>query len=256
MKKFSYEGVDKNGRTVTGSTAAANEQEVKAQLKKFGFSNVRVHEEKAHAGQIPPSGKPSVPSKKVSAPAASPSRVKQSAQPAEPMQEDFVQKLVDGDIEVGEPATEEEAEREAWYREEALERARKFRRRERIAMIISVVLVGVAAAYFIYDKLTEIPAPQPQIIMRSANEMLVLKDVYVKGPDLVFVVYSRNWNGNVRVDFQAWDAFDRRIDFGTARLGFIGEHYGGSPEKSGTFRLKKSKFYERIEILVSGDEGK
>lgn len=86
--------------------------------------------------------------------------------------------------------------------------------------------------------------------------MLSFKDVYVKDQDLVFIVHSRSWNGNVRVDFQAWDALENRIDFGTARLGFIGEHYGGSSDKSGTFRLKKSRFYERIELLVSGDEGK
>lgn len=249
MKKFSYEGVNKQGRVVTGSTSAANEQEVKAQLKKFGFSNVRVQEEETTPEQTMSSGK-------ASGSMTSAARVKQPAQPAEAPPQDLVQKLVDGDIEIGEPITEEEAERDMWFRAEALARIRKARRRERIAMVFAIVLVGSIAAYFIYDKVTEIPAPQPRIIMRTSSEMLSFKDVYVKGPDLVFVVFSRNWNGNVRVDFQAWDAFDNRIDFGTARLGFIGEHYGGAPEKSGTFKLKKSKFYERIELLVSGDEGK
>jgi hypothetical protein len=249
MKNFNYEGVNKQGRVVTGSTSAANEQEVKAQLRKFGFSNVRVQEEEAASGRT-------MPSRQASGPTTSAAGAKQAAQPAEPPPQDLVQKLVDGDIEIGEPITEEEAERDMWRRAEALARVRKFRRRERIAMIVAVVLAGLVAAYFVYDRITEIPAPQPQIIMRTSSEMLSFKDVYVKGPDLVFVVFSRNWNGNVRVDFQAWDAFNNRIDFGIARLGFIGEHYGGAPEKSGTFKLKKSKFYERIEILVSGDEGK
>ena len=86
--------------------------------------------------------------------------------------------------------------------------------------------------------------------------MLTFKDVYIRGRDLVFIVFSPNWNGNVRVDFKAWDPFGKEIDFGTARLGFIGEYYGASPEKSGTFKLKKTRFYERIEIVVSGDEKK
>jgi len=92
--------------------------------------------------------------------------------------------------------------------------------------------------------------------MRSGSEMLSFKDVYVKGSDIVFIVFARNWNGNVRVDFKAWDPFENVVDFGTARLGFIGDHYGGSPEKSGTFKLKKTRYYETIEIRVNGDEGK
>lgn len=231
MKNFNYQGVNTQGRTVTGSTTGANEQEVKAQLMKFGFKNIRVKEE-----------------------TPSPVRSGQSGRADEQGSDDFAQKLVDGGIEVGEPLSEEEAEEDEWYRAEAFVRIRRFRRRENIALVISLVLLGVFVSYFIYDKITEIPAPQPKIITRSKSEMLSFKDVYVKGDDLVFIVFSRNWNGNVRVDFQAWDSFDNRIDFGTARMGNIGEHYGGSPEKSGTVKLKKYKFYERIELLVSGDE--
>lgn len=232
MKKFNYHGVNKEGRTVTGSTTGASEQEVKAQLVKFGFKNIRVKEE-----------------------ALSPAR---SGPPEEVAEEgddrDFVQKLVDGDIEVGEPLSEGEAEEDEWYRAEAFARIRRYRRRENVVLVITLVLLGVFVAYFAYDKMTEIPAPQPEIITRSSSEMLSFKDVYVKGNDLVFVVFSRNWNGNVRVDYQAWDSFGERIDFGTARMGFIGEHYGASPEKTGTVKLKKYKYYERIELLVSGDE--
>ncbi len=231
MKKFNYQGVNAQGRVVTGSTTAANEQEVKAQLVKFGFKNIRVKEETPSPVRSGPSGRA-------------------DAQASD----DFIQKPVDGDVEVGEPLSEEEAEEDEWYRAEAFAQIRRFRRRENIVLVISLILVGVFAAYFIYDKMTEIPAPQPQIITRSKSEMLSFKDVYVRGDDLVFVVFSRNWNGNVRVDFQAWDSFDNRVDFGTARMGSIGEHYGGSPEKTGTVKLKKYKYYERIELLVSGDE--
>jgi hypothetical protein len=94
------------------------------------------------------------------------------------------------------------------------------------------------------------------MIMRSSSEMLTFKDVYVKGGNLVFVIYAKNWNGNVRVDFRAWDPFDNVVDFGAARLGYIGVHFGGSAEKSGTFKLKKTRFYDTIEVRVSGDEGK
>ncbi|UCD57048.1 MAG: hypothetical protein JSV16_14730 [Candidatus Hydrogenedentota bacterium] len=229
MAKFNYSGIDRYGRPISGSTAGTSEQEVRDQLVEFGFTNIRVEAE-----------------------VQSPTHRERSERPDEQTPEDFVQKLVDGDIEVGEPVSEEDE----WYRAEALARIRRYRRRENIALVVTLIVVGVAAAYFVYDRITHIPAPQPQILTRSGSELLSFKDVYVKGEDLVFVVFSRNWNGNVRVDFQAWDAFDNKIDFGTARLGFIGEHFGGSPEKSGTFKLKKTKFYEKIEILVSGDEGK
>jgi len=63
-----------------------------------------------------------------------------------------------------------------------------------------------------------IGAPQPTISMRSGSQMLSFKDVYVKDNELHFTVSSRDWNGNVRVDFKAWDPFDEQIDFGTARL--------------------------------------
>jgi len=270
MKKFNYEGIDKRGRAITGSTSAENEQEVKAQLIKFGFKNISVTEEAPppkstkrpdRKARTTPAAKPAQAADKPAPAAKIPARAKsasgpQAAPAAEPLPEDFVQKLIDGDIQIPEPVSEEEAEQDEWYRAEAFARIRRYRRRQNIALAISLIVIGSIASYFVYDKLTAIPAPEPQIIAKSKNELLSLKDVYVRGNDLVFVVYSRNWNGNVRVDFQAWDAFDTRIDFGTARLGWIGDHYGGSPQQSGTFKLKKSKFYERIELLVSGDEGK
>ena len=234
MKKFNYTGVDKTGRTVTGTTLAASEEEVKKQLIQFGFKKIRIKGEDAASAEIPP------------------------AEVQEQPPDDFVQKLIDGDIQVEEPVSEEEAEIQEWERAEAFTRIRHHRQRENIALAITLVVIGIIAAYFIFNKLTEIPAPQPEIIMRSASEMLSFKDVYVKGQDLVFIVFSRNWNGNVRVDFKAWDPVDKKnpVDFGTARLGFIGDHYGGSPQKSGTFKLKKTRFYDRIEIAVSGDENK
>jgi hypothetical protein len=233
MKTFNYQGVDKRGRAIRGSTTAESKREVKAQLAKFGFSDIEVEEEAAS----PPDSGP-------------------SEGPEGQATVDLVQKLVDGDIEVEAPVSPEEIEEDEWRRAESLARISRYRHRENIALVLSLILVGTVAAYFIYQKMTEIPAPQPKIITSTASEMLTLKDVYVKGDDLVFVVFSRNWNGNVRVDFQAWDVFDERIDFGMARIGFVGEYLGGSPEKSGTFKLKKSRFYERIEIMVSGDEGK
>jgi len=232
MKKYNYTGVDKIGRTVNGSTLAASEEEVKKQLVQFGFKNIRIKAEEAASAEIPPT------------------------EVQEQPPDDFVQKLIDGDIQIEEPVSEEEAELYEWERAEAFTRIRHHRRRENIALAITLVVIGIIAAYFIFNKLTEIPAPQPEIITRSASEMLSFKDVYVKGQDLVFVVFSRDWNGNVRVDFKAWDPVDKKnpVDFGTARLGFIGDHYGGSPQKSGTFKLKKTRFYDRIEIIVSGDE--
>ncbi len=268
MKKFNYEGIDKRGRAVSGSTDGENEQEVKAQLVQFGFKNIRVTEEapppkstkQAERAKPAPASKPAQAEKPAPAgktPAGSKSVSGAKPAPAgEPLPEDFVQKLIDGDIQIPEPAVEEETEEDEWYRAEAFARTRRYRYRQNVALIISLIVLGSIISYFVYDKLTEIPAPEPKIITKSQNELLSLKDVYIRGDDLVFVVYSRNWNGNVRVDFQAWDVFDTKIDSGTARLGFIGDHYGGSPQQSGTFKLKKSKFYERIELLVSGDEGK
>ncbi|NQU09017.1 MAG: hypothetical protein HQ583_10665 [Candidatus Abyssubacteria bacterium] len=224
MKEFEYEGVDKNGRTVRGSTTAESVREVKAQLVEFGFTNIRVEE-------------------KGVAPA-----------PMDQAGDDYIQRPVDGDIEETPP--EEEVEEDEWRRLEVLERVRRYRRKENIALAIILVVLGFLAAYFIYDKITEIPAPQPTIVTQSSSEMLTFKDVYIRGRDLVFIVFSPNWNGNVRVDFKAWDPFGKEIDHGTARLGFIGEYYGATPEKSGTFKLKKTRFYEKIEIVVSGDEEK
>jgi hypothetical protein len=234
MRQYSYEGTDRNGRLIRGSTSGESAREVKAQLATFGFKNVRVTEEA------------SIPAGSATSEAAAP--------------DDLVQRLVDGDIEIDASAAGggvgEEEEEDEWFRAEALAKIRKHRRRENIALVITLTVLGAIAAYYIYDKLTEIPAPQPHIIMRNANEMLSFKDVYVKGDDLIFIVFAPRWNGNVRVDYQAWDVLDNRIDFGTARLGFIGSYYGGSPEKSGAVKLKKHRFYNRIEILVSGDEGK
>ncbi len=233
MKKFNYEGINKSGQAVTGTTQGENEQQVKAQLVKFGFTNITVREEAERKDR---SDRPSADSRE--------------------LPDDFVQRMVDGDIDVAGPVSGDEAEEDEWYRAEALANIRRLRRRENIALVITVIVLGVFGAYFLYNKMTEVSAPEPRIITRSSSAMLSFNDVYVKGADLVFIVHAPNWNGNVRVDFQAWDAFDNRIDFGTARLGFIGEHYGGAPQKSGTFTLKPTRFYERIELLVSGDEGK
>ena len=224
MKTYTYEGIDKNGRLVRGSTAGTDERQVKAQLAEFGFKNIRVEQQVA--------------SESYGARASG----------------DYAEEPMGSDFGYGEPVEEEEADEDEWKRADALARAYRFRRRENIALIISLILVGAVAAYLVYDKMTEMPAPQPEILVNSSSGMLSLKDVRLQDGNLVFVVYSRNWNGNVRVDFQAWDAFDNRIDFGTARVGFVGEYYGGSPERSGAIKLKKSRFYERIEILVSGDE--
>jgi hypothetical protein len=149
---------------------------------------------------------------------------------------------------------DEETAGDEWRRLEVVAKVRKYRRKENIVLAVSLVIVCALAAYFIYNKITEIAAPQPKIITRSNSEMLSFADVYVKGPDLVFIVYARDWNGNVRVDYKAWDPYGSVIDFGIARLGFIGDHYGGSPEKSGAIKLKKRRYYETIELLVSGDE--
>jgi hypothetical protein len=225
MKTFTYKGIDRRGRTVTGTTTALNEREVRDQLAQFGFKNIRVVEGSSDAP-------------------------KEEQLPA-----DFVQKLVDGDLAV-EAKPEEGAEEDEWHRAEAIARTRRFRRRENVALVLTVIVLGTLAAYFIYDRLTALPAPEPTIIAESKSELLRFKEVYIKGEDLVFVIYGPRWNGNVRVDFQAWDPFDHKIDFGTARLGFVGAHYGGADEKSGAFKLKKRRFYERIELLLSGDEGK
>ncbi|GAB4343060.1 MAG: hypothetical protein Kow0099_21130 [Candidatus Abyssubacteria bacterium] len=224
MRTFTYRGIDRHGRSVSGSTVAQSEREVRAQLVKFGFSKIQVTEETS--GSV-----------------------------KEQLPDDYVQKLVDGDIAV-EAKTEEEVEEDEWRRAEVLARARRFRKRENVALVVTVIILGCLAAYFIFDRMTALPAPEPTIIADSTSELLRFKEIYIRGNDLIFVVYGPRWNGNVRVDFQAWDPFEHKIDFGTARLGFIGDYYGGSAEKSGVFKLKKRRFYERIELLVSGDEGK
>ena len=152
MKEFGYEGVDKNGRTVRGSTTAESVREVKAQLVEFGFTNIRVEE-------------------KGVAPA--------------PMDQA-------GDIE--ETSPEEKLEENEWLRLEVLERLRRYRRKENIVLAIILVVLGSLAAYFIYDKITEIPAPQPTIITHSSSEMLTFKDVYIRGRDLVFIVFFHDPN--------------------------------------------------------------
>ena len=233
MKQYDYEGVDKNGRAVRGTTAASSKDDVRAQLREFGFREIRVKTKRA--GKSP---------------------IEQPQQVEEAPPDDLVQQLVDGDISVEEAADEEEAEQAEWRRLEVIARVRKYRRKENITIFFTLVVMGILATYFIIDKMTEIKAPQPKIITRSGSEMLSFKDVYVDGMDLVFIVYGKNWNGNVRVDFKAWDPFNEVAGFGTARLGFIGDHYQGSPEKSGTFKLKKTRYYETIEIRVNGDEGK
>lgn len=232
MREFSYKGTDRHGRTVTGTTAAESAQEVKEQLRKFGFSNIRIKEAPA---ETTPAG---------------------AARAADKLGDDYVQKMVDGLIDATEPPTAEEAEEDEWRRAEMIAKIEHRRRRENVGLVVILVVLGVLGLFYLYDKATAITAPQPTIIMRSSSPMLHFKDVYVKGNELFFTVFSRDWNGNVRVDFKAWDPFDEQVDFGTARLGNIGEHYGGSPEKTSAFKLKKRRFYERIEILVSGDEGK
>jgi hypothetical protein len=234
VREFSYEGVDRRGRPITGTTAAENAQEVKAQLQKFGFSDIKIQDTGARSAS---QGKP------------------QSAAD-EKLSDDYVQKMVDGLIDVSEPPTDQEAEEDEWRRAEVYAKIKKRRRRENIGLIIILIILSGVGSYFIYDKATAIKAPQPQIIMSSRSKMLSFKDVYVKDNQLFFTVFSRDWNGNVRVDFKAWDPFNEQIDFGTARLGFLGEHYGASPRKTSTFQLKRSRYYERIEIMVSGDEGK
>jgi hypothetical protein len=233
MKQYDYEGVDKNGRAVRGTTAASSKDDVRAQLKEFGFREIRVKTKRA---------------------AKSPVEQPQQVEEAPPV--DLVQQLVDGDIGIEDPVDEEEAAQDEWRRLEVIARVRKYRHKENITIFFTLLIVGFLAIYFIFDRMTEIKAPQPKIITRSGSQSLSFKDVYVDGTDLVFIVYGKNWNGNVRVDFKAWDPFDEVAGFGTARLGFIGAHYRGSPEKSGTFKLKKTRYYDKIEIRVNGDEGK
>jgi hypothetical protein len=237
LKQFDYTGVDRRGRTVSGSTMAKTERDVEAQLLKFGFKNIRISDGSASA-----------------------SAVGQTDQAAEPMPADYVQKLIDGDIEIEAPAPQaegkQEEEADEWRRAEVLARVRKYRRRESIVLTVTLIIVGALAAYFVYNKITEIDAPQPKIVKRTSNALLSLEDVHVENGNLVFVVNGRNWNGNVRVDYRAWDAFGEKVDFGLKRMGFIGDHFRGSATKSGAFRLKKYRYYDRIEIVVSGDEGK
>jgi hypothetical protein len=233
MKQYDYEGVDKTGRTVRGTTAASSKEDVKIQLKEFGFRDIRIKTKRTHK---------------------SPVEQPQHVEEAPPV--DLVQQLVDGDVSIDDELDEEEAAQAEWRRLEVIARVRKYRHKENITIFFTLVVLGILATYFIIDKMTEIKAPQPKIITRSGSEMLSFKDVYVDGMDLVFIVYGKSWNGNVRVDFKAWDPFNEVADFGTARLGFIGDHYRGSPEKSGTFKLKKTRYYETIEIRVNGDEGR
>ncbi len=234
MRKFNYEGVDKNGRTVRGTTAAESPEEVKAQLREFGFKDIEIKEKSASVGRR------EAPEKK-----------------KETLADDFARKFADDGIDMDELVSEEdEGEEDEWRRLEVLAKVRQYRRKENIIIAITLIILGTFASHYIYNKTTEIPAPQPKIIMRSDSGMLSFRDAYVRGNDLVFIVFAKNWNGNVRVGFKAWDPFEKVVDFGTARLGFIGDHFGGSPEKSGTFRLKKTRYYETIEIRVSGDEGK
>jgi hypothetical protein len=233
MKQYDYEGVDKNGRAVRGTTAASSKEEVKAQLKEFGFSDIRVKTKRTQENPI-----------------AQPQHVDEAPQV------DLVQQLVDGDVKIEDEVDEEDAAQAEWRRLEVISRVRTYRRKENITIFFTLVIVGILATYFIIDKMTEIKAPQPRIITRSGSEMLSFKDVYVDGTNLVFIVYGKDWNGNVRVDFKAWDPFELEVDHGTARLGFIGDHYGGAPEKSGTFNLKKTRYYETIELRVNGDEGR
>jgi hypothetical protein len=233
MKEFSYEGTDRKGRPITGTTAAENAQEVRAQLQKFGFSDIKIKD----AGAQPKTAE----------------KVKPAA---DKLGDDYVQKMVDGLIDVSEPAPGEEAEEDEWKRADAIAKVKKRRRRENIGFGVIIAILAVLGLFYLYDKATAISAPQPQIIMKTGSQMLSFKDVYVRDNQLFFTVYSRDWNGNVRVDFKAWDPFDQQVDFGTARLGYLGERFHASPEKTSTFQLKKTRYYERIEIMVSGDEGK
>lgn len=227
MSNFRYEGIDPQGRPIKGSTSGANKQEVISQLRMFGFTKIRIKEEAdapAQTEEVSPDGS--------------------------------VQKPVDGETLIDEPVSEDEEDEDEWRRAEAFARTRALRRRENIILIVLVVVLGCMAIYIVYNRITRIEAPQPKIITYSTTEMLSFKDVYVRDPDLVFVIFGRDWNGNVKVDFEAWDPQGSRIDFGTKRLGFVGEHFGGAPEKSGAFKLKKYRFYDKIVIAVSGDEGK
>ncbi len=233
MARFDYQGVDKNGRTVRGTTTAGSKEEVKAQLKDFGFREIRV---------------------KVKA--AAPDPVEQPESPEGQFGDDYVQRLVDGDLGIQDAIDDDDIADMEWRRLEVIERVRGYRRKENVTIAITLIVVGVLAAYFIFDWMTAITAPQPRIIARSQSELLSFKDLYVDGDSLVFIVHAQSWNGNVRVDFKAWDPFGKVADSGMARLGYIGDHFGGSPEKSGTFRLKKTRYYETIEIRVSGDEDK
>ena len=232
MAQFDYQGVDKNGRSVRGTTTAQSEEDVKAQLKDLGFREIRV---KARA--------------------ADPETVELPGSPEEQFG-DAVQRPVEDDLGIQDTIDAEEAAEGELRRREVVERVRRYRHKENITIVITLIVVGVLASYFIFDKMTAITAPQPRIITRSQSELLTFQDLYVEGGSLVFIIHAENWNGNVRVDYRAWDPFGKVADFGTARLGFIGDHYGGSPEKSGTFRLKKTRYYETIEMIVSGDEDK
>jgi hypothetical protein len=233
MAQYDYQGVDKNGRTVRGTTTAGSKEDVKAQLKDFGFREIRV-----------------------TAKVSTPKPVEQPGSPEEQLGDDYVQRLVDGDLGIHDAVDEEEAAEDEWRRLEVMQRVRRYRHKENVAIVITLIVVGALASHFIFDWMTTITAPQPRIITRSDSEMLSFQDLYVKDDTLFFIIHAQNWNGNVRVDFKAWDPFGKVADFRTARLGFIGDHYGGSPEKSGTFRLKKTRFYDTIEVRVSGDEDK
>ena len=233
MKEFSYKGFDRKGRPVSGQTTAESAQEVRAQLQKFGFTEIKIRE----AGTQP-------------VPQAEPTPAE------EKLPDDYVQRMVDGLIDIDQPASGQEAEEDEWRRAEVIAQVKRRRRRENIWLIVAVAVIGLLVIYYIYDKATAITQPQPQFIIRSESPMLTLKDVFVKDNDLYFTVFSRDWNGNVRVDFEAWDPFDQRVDFGTARMGYIGEHYGANPEKTSAFSLRKYRFYDRIEVVVKGDEGK
>lgn len=233
MKEFSYKGFDRKGRPVSGTTAAESARDVRAQLQKFGFSEFKIWE----AGTQP-------------LPQAEPTPAE------EKLPDDYVQRMVDGLIDIDQPATEQEVEEDEWRRAEVIAQVKRRRRRENIGLIVIVAVIALLIIYYIYDKATAITQPQPKFIIRSESPMLTLKDVFVKGDELYFTVFSRDWNGNVRVDFEAWDPFDQRVDFGTARMGYIGEHYGANPEKTSAFSLKKHRFYDRIEVVVGGDEGK
>ena len=112
MKKFNYTGIDKSGLTTSGSTMGKSKEEVKAQLRQFGFRKIRIKESRAASSQV-----------------------EQPSPATETADEVFVQRLVDGDIEIHAPvegaeAEEEEDEEDEWRRADALARVRKHRRRE------------------------------------------------------------------------------------------------------------------------------